>query len=83
MNKKLELLSLAEQFSVRNVIDKKCYEIQSKNDSLGATIDEDNKITYYITGCYDSGLDWLSFDEKEFEKLKEFCELMVGEKEYE
>lgn len=82
MNKKLELLSLANTFSITKNEQLKEYKIECINDNLGAIIDEKNRITYYVTGCYDSGLDWLDFDEKEFEKLKQFCELMI-EKEVE
>lgn len=77
MNKKLELLSLANNFSITKNEQLKEYKIECINDNLGATIDENNKITYYVTGCYDSGYDWIDFDEKEFEKLKQFCELMI------
>ncbi len=76
MNKKLELLSLARNFAiVKN--EKSEYEIECHSCNLGAIIDKDNEITYYVTGCYDSGHDWIDFDEKEFEKLKQFCELMI------
>lgn len=75
MNKKLELLSLANNFRITK---KECkYEIESVNANLGATINQENEIMYFVTGCYDSGLDWIDFDEKEFEKLKQFCELMI------
>lgn len=77
MNNKLDLLSLSNNFIVTKDPKDRKYKIESVNDNLAASIDEQGKITYYVTGCYDSGLDWLSFDKKEFEKLKEFCELMV------
>lgn len=77
MQEKLDLLSLSNSFRVTKDSKNKKYEIESVNDSLAASIDEQGIITYYITGCYDSGSDWISFDEKEFEKLKEFCELMI------
>ena len=76
MNEKLELLSLAKNFTINKV--EKSYGIESVIDNLGATI-YGNEITYYVTGCYDSGIDWLSFDENEFKKLKDFCELMIKE----
>ena len=75
MNKKLELLSLAERFTIKK--DNDDYNIESKMDNISAIIDKNNEITYFVTGCYDSGIDWISFDGKEFEKLKQFCELMI------
>lgn len=75
MNDKLDLLSLSNNFRVTKDPKDRKYEIESVNDNLAASIDDQGKITYYVTGCY--GLDWLSFDEKEFEKLKTFCELMI------
>jgi hypothetical protein len=77
MNKKLELLSLAYNFSITKNEQLREYKIECINANLGATIDENNKITYYVTVCYDSGHEWIDFDEKEFEKLKQFCELMI------
>lgn len=75
MNDKLELLALSEKFSVVKKDDG--FEIECVNDTLAAFISKDNEITYYVTGCYDSGSDWIEFDIKELEELKKFCELMV------
>ena len=78
MNNKLDLIALSNNFRVTKDTKNRKYEIESINDNLAASIDDQGKVTYYVTGCYDSGSDWLSFDEKEFEKLKEFCELMIN-----
>ena len=75
MNEKLELLSLAKKFIIRK--EKNEYYIEVLNSNLGAVINEKNEISYCVTGCYDSGIDWISFDLKEFEDLKNFCELMI------
>lgn len=81
MNDKLELLALSDRFKVTKTEKGPCteagYEIESLDEDLGAFIDSKNKITYYVTGCYNSGLDWINFDIKQLEKLKNFCELMV------
>ena len=75
---KLELLSLGNYFLVEKSKEENVYTIQSKAFNLGATINNKNKkISYYVTDCYDSGIDWLEIDEKEFENLKKFCELMI------
>lgn len=73
----LELLNLGKYFSVSRDPKTRSYEIQSKDSSLAAIITEEKKITYYVTGCYDSGIDWLDIDIEKLDKLRSFCELMV------
>ena len=75
MNNKLELLALAKDFDVTKKSEN-IYEIEHINSDLGAVIGN-NEITYYLTGCYDSGSDWLGIDIKNLNKLQKFCELMV------
>lgn len=77
MNDKLELLAYSKEFQIDKRDDG--YEIQTHYEDLAAFISNDKKITYYVTGCYNSGSDWISFDIKQLEKLKKFCELMVKE----
>lgn len=73
---KLNLLSLAEDFSVKKSYEG--YEIEMKDENLAAIINKDDKsISYFVTGCYNSGRDWLEIDKVNFESLKSFCELMV------
>lgn len=71
---KLELLSLGKDFIVTKRDDG--YEVEASSD-LAAFISNDKKITYYVTGCYNSGSDWVDFDIDELTKLKKFCELMI------
>ena len=75
MNDKLELLALAKNYLITKKDDG--FDIEDNSDNLGAFISKDNEIAYYVTGCYDSGLDWVSFDMENAEKLKKFCELMI------
>ena len=78
MKDRLELLSIAKDFNITKN-EKGEYEIYA--DGLGAIIDKNNIITYYMTGCYDSGIDWLEIDMLVLEKLKTFCELLKGSEE--
>lgn len=72
---KLELLDLGKNFSVTKRDDG--FEVESREENIAAFISNDKKITYYVTGCYDSGRDWIDFDIEELTKLKNFCELMI------
>lgn len=74
---KLELLNLSKYFCITKK--EKGYEIETTTSNLGAFISNDKNITYYVTGCYDSGCDWIDFNIDELEKLKNFCELMIKE----
>lgn len=73
----LELLNLGKCFLVSRNPATKSYEIQSKDSSLAAIITEEKIITYYVTGCYNSGIDWLDIDIEKLDELRKFCELMV------
>lgn len=77
MNEKLELLSYADKYHI-NKKSQDRYEIFAKDTDIVAVINK-NEITYYITGCYDSGIDWLEINMKAIEELKEFCNLMIKE----
>jgi hypothetical protein len=75
MNKALELIEYAKYFNVRKE-KSETYYVEMKETDLAATI-EGEEITYYLTGCYNSGADWLDIDIEELCKLKKFCELMT------
>ena len=76
MNKNLELLSYSRKFQIKKT-EENVYKIEHTMTNLGATINKDNEIKYYVTGCYDSGCDWEQIDLEYFIELKEFCELMI------
>lgn len=75
-NDKLQLLSYAKDFQVIEKEDG--YEVLHIHEELSAFIDNENNITYYVTGVYNSGLDWVEIDVSELNKLKQFCELMIS-----
>lgn len=72
-NDKLVLL-IGEPFIVSK--EKDYYVVESDNSDLAASISEDG-ITYYLTGCYNSGCDWLEIDTEELKNLKKFCKLIT------
>lgn len=75
-NDKLQLLSYAKDFQVTEKEDG--YEVLHNHVELSAFIDNQNNISYYVTGVYDYGLDWAEIDVIELDKLKHFCELMIS-----
>ena len=72
---KLKLLALGQDF----IINKKNegYTINDKKSNLEAFIKNDKKIKYYISGVYNSGVDYVEIDVERLSKLKEFCEMMI------
>ena len=76
MNKNLELLSYSKKFTVTKNKENE-YEIEHIISNLGAIINKNNEIKYYVTDCYDSGCDWREIEIECFMELKEFCELMI------
>ena len=72
---KLELLSLAKDYSVKKHDDG--YRIECKNADLAAYIDEDYEIEYYVTNVYNSCSDYAKIDMEELMTLQKFCELII------
>lgn len=73
MNKKLELLSLAKEFTISK--NKDDMYIVGIGD-LEAVIEGDS-IEYYITGIYNSGVNSCEIEIEELNKLIKFCNLMI------
>ncbi len=76
INDKLELLSMADRFDVKKSGGR--FDIFHKEEELMATID-DKGITYYVTGAYNCGTDYLDINMEALMELKEFCEMMIKE----
>lgn len=54
------------------------YEIEDELNELGAIIFvDDEKITYYVTNCYDSCADWKDINLEALSNLKNFCEYIT------
>lgn len=76
MKDKLNLLSFVEKFKVEKCEDD-TFRIEHKDGYVGAYINSDETIEYYITGCYNSGVDWVEIDVEALFELKKFCGLMI------
>ena len=81
INKRLEFLSLASEFSIEKDIDedKVSYEVSHNNSDLVASIDSLGEIKYYLSGCYNSGVDYIKIEMSELDELQSFCELLSKE----
>lgn len=77
---KLELLKLSKGFTVDELVDGSGsrYSVESVTWDLAAVF-EDGRWSYYVTGCYDSGIDWMSIDMKELDRLVRFTRFLEGE----
>ena len=71
MENALRLMELSKNYSIRKVSNGN-YEIMDEESDLACSIDKNNKVTFYVTGCYDSGIDWLSVDIERLDMLREF-----------
>ena len=70
----LDLLCNEQSGSYRFKKTEEDYEIEDIENSVGATINEDDGITYYVTGVYNSGTDWEEINVEALEDLKKLCE---------
>jgi hypothetical protein len=75
----LELLSMADDFKIHKT-EQGGYIIENKEKSgLMASIESGFlNVTYYVTGCYNSGVDYMPIDIKQLEELREFVRLLQG-----
>lgn len=76
MKDKLNLLSYAETFDVEKCKDD-TFRIEHRCEDVGAYINSDETINYYVTDCYNSSADWVEINMEALFELKEFCELMI------
>ena len=74
---KLLFLSKAKDFEIIKAKDG--YEVHNKDGEcdLVAFISNDKTIKYYLTGLYNTGLNWHEINFEELENLKIFCEMII------
>lgn len=53
------------------------YNIENTNEFLGAEITADGEITYFVTGCYNSGSDWMEIPLQALSDMKQICEALA------
>lgn len=75
----LKFIEMSKDFEVEEV-KKGIYEIwfkDAKENDITASIDANkNEISYYVSGCYNSGSDWLEIDIERLEKMKTYVKLL-------
>lgn len=71
----LEILELSNRFKISKEDD--TFDIEHLTYDIGANISKSGIIKYYVTGCYNSGIDWLEVDMDGLMELKKLCELVV------
>lgn len=75
---KLDLIAKAKLFKITKESDKNySIEFQDTNATVAALIDKCGEAEYYVTGCYDSGSDWLEINIEELTELKEFVKFLL------
>ena len=79
MNKILRLLELGEKYNIKQNTDNLTYEINDYENELVAIIDGDD-VSYYVTGAYNSGIDYLDINMKALDELKEFVKGLTDDK---
>ena len=75
----LELLSMADDYKIQKT-EQGGYIIENKvKGGLMASVENGFlDITYYVTGCYNSGVDYMPIDIEQLEELREFVRLLQG-----
>lgn len=75
---KLTLVSYAKRFDIDR--DNDGIAITHKTSNIVASIDVAGNIMYYVTGVYNSSLDWEEIDMQALSELQEFCLVLKGER---
>lgn len=74
----LKLLYAAKEYKIERSSDGYGYDIADTEHSLAAFIPDGGKARYFVTGAYNSGIDWLEIDVKALDRLRSFCESLSG-----
>lgn len=73
----LEFLAMANDFEIEKG-EEGVYRVSPKDCNLCAII-AGTLTEYYVTGCYNSGVDCISINIEKLEKLKNFVNCLMGE----
>lgn len=71
----MKMIEISQRFIVRKTDEG--YEIVHKEEDVAALIEKEGTASYFVTGVYNSGLDWAEINLIAFEELKEFCQLIL------
>ena len=71
----LELLDLVEGLTITET--NEGYVIEDEHHQLSDRINHSYEITYYVTGVYNSGVDWEEIDIENLSRLKRVCETIT------
>lgn len=72
----LDVLVLIKDYGITKEND--CYVIEHRVINLAATIKLNGEVHYYISGCYDSGCDYIEIPISELEKLKVIVQYLLS-----
>lgn len=79
----LKFIEMSKDFEVKEVEDG-IYEIEfnnAKEYDITALVDTNKeKISYFVSGCYNSGMDWIEIDIERFNKMMAYVKLIGGAK---
>lgn len=78
MKNALRLMELSKNYCISQTT-KGVYEITDNESDLACSIDKNNKVTFYVTGCYDSGRDWLDINIERLDMFREFIDKIKEE----
>lgn len=71
MKNALRLMELSKNYFISQTPEG-VYEITDNESDLACSIDKNNNVTFYVTGCYDSGIDWLDINIERLDMFREF-----------
>ncbi len=74
---KLKMLDLFKNYYINKINDN--YVIEHKSENIMAKIENMNSVKYYITDCYNSGIDELSINIYVLKELEDLVNILVKE----
>ena len=77
MNKNLlDVLALIKDYKIAKEND--CYVIEHREINLEVTIKLNGEVHYYVSGCYNSGYDYVEIPINELEELKVIVQYLIS-----
>lgn len=79
LEKNLSLLAESKNYTVSTVNGAEgSYAVHPNNEAEIEAFFDGKRWGYYMTGCYNSGIDCLPIDVQELDSLRAFCESLGG-----
>lgn len=75
----LEMVEMASRFHIKKIDGS--YEIESNKENIAALVSHDGKTSFFVTGVYNSGVDWAEIEMESLKELIQFCKMIKKQEE--